>query len=210
MKKKVIGLIDSGSGNIGSIKKSISNTIENKPYQLKVIKTKKDFNDVDKIILPGQGAFATLINNLHKKNLYNELLRLITELSVPYLGICVGMQILATYGYENKKIKGLDIIKGEIVKFKKKNLIIPHMGWNSIKIKNPNIVFDQKIDLQDFYFVHSYYFKDVDMKNVTATTKYSINFPSIVNKGNIYGVQFHPEKSHKVGGKIIQNFIFKS
>jgi len=210
LKKKVIGLIDSGSGNIGSIKKSISNTIENKPYQLKVIKTKKDFNDVDKIILPGQGAFATLINNLHKKNLYNELLRLITELSVPYLGICVGMQILATYGYENKKIKGLDIIKGEIVKFKKKNLIIPHMGWNSIKIKNPNIVFDQKIDLQDFYFVHSYYFKDVDMKNVTATTKYSINFPSIVNKGNIYGVQFHPEKSHKVGGKIIQNFIFKS
>ncbi|MDC0861849.1 imidazole glycerol phosphate synthase subunit HisH [Alphaproteobacteria bacterium] len=210
MKKKVIGLIDSGSGNIGSIKKSILNTIENKPYQLKVVKTKKDFNGVDKIILPGQGAFATLINNLHKKNLYNELLILITKLSVPYLGICVGMQILATYGHENKKIKGLDIIKGEIVKFKKKNMIIPHMGWNSIKIKNPNIIFDQRTDLQDFYFVHSYYFKGVSTKNVTATTRYNINFPSAVHKGNIYGVQFHPEKSHKAGCKIIKNFIFKS
>ena len=210
MKKKVIGLIDSGSGNIGSIKKSISNTIENKPYQLKVVKAKKDLSGVDKIILPGQGAFATLINNLHKKNLYNELLKLITELSVPYLGICVGMQILATYGHENKKIKGLDIIKGEIVKFKKKNMIIPHMGWNSIKIKKPNIVFDQRSNLQDFYFVHSYYFKGVNTKNVTATTKYNINFPSVIHKGNIYGVQFHPEKSHKAGGKIIKNFIFKS
>ena len=111
MKKKVIGLIDSGSGNIGSIKKAISNIIENKPYQLKIIKAKKDFNYIDKIILPGQGAFATLMENLHKKNLYTQLLKLIKELSVPYLGICVGMQILATYGYENKKIKGLDIIK---------------------------------------------------------------------------------------------------
>ncbi len=210
MKKKVIGLIDSGSGNIGSIKKSISNTIKNKPYVLKVIKVRKDFDGIDKIILPGQGAFATLINNLHKKNLYKELLKLITELSVPYLGICVGMQILATYGYENKKIKGLDIIKGDIVKFKKKNLIIPHMGWNSIKIKNPNIVFDDTTDFQDFYFVHSYYFKGVKSKNVTATTKYSINFPSVVNKSNIYGVQFHPEKSHKAGSKIIKNFIFKA
>ena len=110
----------------------------------------------------------------------------------------------------NKKIKGLDIIKGEIVKFKKKNLIIPHMGWNTIKIKNTNIVFDQTTDLKDFYFVHSYYFKGVNSKNVTATTKYSNNFPSVVNIGNVYGVQFHPEKSHKEGSKIIKNFIFKS
>mgnify|MGYP006121729931 FL=1 len=89
-------------------------------------------------------------------------------------------------------------------------MIIPHMGWNSIKIKNPNIIFDQRTDLQDFYFVHSYYFKGVSTKNVTATTRYNINFPSAVHKGNIYGVQFHPEKSHKAGCKIIKNFIFKS
>ena len=91
MKKIVIGLIDSGSGNIGSIKKAILKTVKNKPFTLKIIKSKKDFKDVNKIILPGQGAFATLINNLHKKNLYKELLKLISEFSIPYLGICVGM-----------------------------------------------------------------------------------------------------------------------
>ena len=210
MKKIVIGLIDSGSGNIGSIKKAILKTVKNKPITLKIIKSKKDFKDVNKIILPGQGAFATLINNLHKKNLYKELLKLISEFSIPYLGICVGMQILATYGHENKKTKGLDIIGGDIVKFKKKDLIIPHMGWNNIHIKKPNKVFDNALDQKDVYFVHSFYFKSVEKKYITATSKYHHNFPSIVNKDNIYGVQFHPEKSHLVGMNIIKNFIFKA
>tara|TARA_B100000902_G_scaffold144900_1_gene142206 strand:- start:1228 stop:1863 length:636 start_codon:yes stop_codon:yes gene_type:complete len=211
LKKKVIGLIDSDSGNIGSIKKAILKSIVRKPYKLKIIRTKKDFINVDKIILPGQGAFATLINSLKKKKLYNELLKSITDLSLPYLGICVGMQILASYGHENKKIRGMNIIKGDIVKFSKKKLTIPHMGWNSISIKKENKVFKKKdLHLKDFYFVHSYYFKGVKKEDVTATTNYSINYPSIISKNNIYGVQFHPEKSHKIGFKIINNFILKS
>ena len=207
MKKIVIGLIDSGSGNIGSIKKAILKTVKNKPFTLKIIKSKKDFKDVNKIILPGQGAFATLINNLHKKNLYKELLKLISEFSIPYLGICVGMQILATYGHENKKIKGLDIIGGDIVKFKKKDLIIPHMGWNNIHIKKPNKVFDNALDQEDVYFVHSYKFVPDNEAYISSKTNYSEVIVASVEKDNLLGTQFHPEKSDSVGLKIIENFI---
>ena len=207
MKKIVIGLIDSGSGNIGSIKKAILKTVKNKPFTLKIIKSKKDFKDVNKIILPGQGAFATLINNLHKKDLYKELLKLISEFSIPYLGICVGMQILATYGHENKKIKGLDIIGGDIVKFKKKDLIIPHMGWNNIHIKKPNKVFDNALDQENVYFVHSYKFIPDDESHVSSKTSYSEEIIASVEKDNLFGTQFHPEKSDSVGLQIIKNFI---
>lgn len=210
MKKKVIGLIDSDSGNIGSIKKAILKIIESRHFSFKIIKEKKDFLNVDKIILPGQGAFATLINNLKNKGLYSQLNKSITELSLPYLGICVGMQILATYGYENKKVKGMNIIKGDIIKFSKKNLTIPHMGWNSVQIKKENKVFKKDLNHKDFYFVHSYYFQGVSKEEIIAVTKYNITYPSIVSKDNIYGVQFHPEKSHKIGYKIIKNFILNS
>ena len=119
------------------------------------------------------------------------------------------MQILATYGHENKKIKGLDIIGGDIVQPNKQVRIkIPHMGWNKVhQSKNHPMCLSED---KHFYFVHSFYFKSVEKKYITATTKYHHNFPSIVNKDNIYGVQFHPEKSHLAGMNIIKNFIFKA
>jgi glutamine amidotransferase len=209
LKKKIIGLVDGQSGNIGSIKKAIKDIIQDKPYQLKIIQSDFNPNAFAKIILPGQGAYATLISNLKKLKIYNPL-KTYLENNFSYLGICVGMQILSDVGYEEKTTKGMGIIQGEIKKFEKKNLIIPHMGWNSLQINNEDKILTSAFHEKDFYFVHSYIFERVKKSDVLATTKYGKNFPSVVKKGNVYGVQFHPEKSHKNGLKLIKNFILNS
>ena len=209
MKKKIIGLIDGQSGNIGSIKKAIIDIIKDKPYQLKIIQSQFEPNQFSKIVLPGQGAYTTLITNLKKLKIYNSL-KIYLENNFPYLGICVGMQILSDVGYEDKITKGFGIIHGEIKKFENKNLIIPHMGWNSLRVNKANKILKSTFNDKDFYFVHSYTFQKVKKSDVLATTKYGKSFPSVVNKGNIYGVQFHPEKSHKNGLKLIKNFILSS
>lgn len=209
MKKKIIGLVDGQSGNIGSIKKAIKDIIQDKPYQLKIIQSDFNPNAFAKIILPGQGAYATLISNLKKLKIYNPL-KTYLENNFSYLGICVGMQILSDVGYEEKTTKGMGIIQGEIKKFEKKNLIIPHMGWNSLQINNEDKILTSAFHEKDFYFVHSYIFERVKKSDVLATTKYGKNFPSVVKRGNVYGVQFHPEKSHKNGLKLIKNFILNS
>ena len=206
MKKKLIGLIDGQSGNIGSIKKAIKDIIIDKPYRLKVINENFSIEEFDKIILPGQGAYSTLVSNLKKLKIYKPLKQYLLNNS-SFLGICVGMQILSDKGYEDKVTNGLGIISGNVKKFKKKNLIVPHMGWNSINIKKNNSVINQRFNKKDFYFVHSYIYQNISKINVLATTYYGKNFPSIINKGNIYGVQFHPEKSHKYGVSLIRSFI---
>ena len=208
MKKKVLGLIDGQSGNIGSIKKAIRDLIKEKPYQLKVIQGSFIPNNFDKIILPGQGAFATLVSNLKKLKIINPL-RQYLESDKPYLGICVGMQILSDEGYEDQITKGLGIIPGKIKKFSNKKLIIPHMGWNTVSINKKDTIIKNSLNEKDFYFVHSYIYENINKENVLGLTTYGKKFPSIINKGNIYGVQFHPEKSHKNGLKLIKNFIMK-
>ena len=208
MKKKVLGLIDGQSGNIGSIKKAIRDLIKEKPYQLKVIQGSFIPNNFDKIILPGQGAFATLVANLKKLKIINPL-RQYLENDRPYLGICVGMQILSDEGYEDQITKGLGIISGKIKKFSNKKLIIPHMGWNTVSINKKDTIIKNNLNEKDFYFVHSYIYENINKENILGLTTYGKKFPSIINKGNIYGVQFHPEKSHKNGLKLIKNFIMK-
>ena len=208
MKKKVLGLIDGQSGNIGSIKKAIRDLIKEKPYQLKVIQGSFIPNNFDKIILPGQGAFATLVSNLKKLKIINPL-RQYLESDRPYLGICVGMQILSDEGYEDQITKGLGIIPGKIKKFSNKKLIIPHMGWNTVSINKKDTIIKNSLNEKDFYFVHSYIYENINKENILGLTTYGKKFPSIINKGNIYGVQFHPEKSHKNGLKLIKNFIMK-
>ena len=209
MKKKVIGLIDGQSGNIGSINKAIKEIIKGRPYQLKIIRGEFDYSLFNKIILPGQGAYATLISNLKKLKIYKPL-KTYLENNCSYLGICVGMQILSDQGHEDKITRGLGIIAGEIKKFKSKKLIIPHMGWNSIRLKKEDSIITNNLDNKDFYFVHSYVFQNIKKSNVLANTHYGKKFPSIIKKGNIYGVQFHPEKSHKYGLNLIKNYILKS
>ena len=209
MKKKILGLIDGQSGNIGSIKKAVKDLIREKPYQLKVIKGNFNPNSFDKIILPGQGAFATLMSNLKKLKILNPLKQYLQN-NKPYLGICVGMQILSDEGHEDQIVKGLSVISGKIKKFSNKKLIIPHMGWNTVLICKKDRIIKNNLNEKDFYFVHSYVYENIKKENILGLTNYGKNFPSIVNKGNIYGVQFHPEKSHKNGLKLIKNFIMKS
>ena len=209
MKKKVLGLIDGQSGNIGSIKKAIKDLINEKPYQLKIIQGNFNPNNFDKIILPGQGAYATLISNLKKLKIIHPLKQYLDD-NKSYLGICVGMQILSDEGHEDKITKGLGIISGKIKKFSNKKLIIPHMGWNTIRVNKADPIVKKNLNEKDFYFVHSYIYENINKENILGLTMYGKNFPSIINKGNIYGVQFHPEKSHKNGLKLIKNFIMKS
>ena len=209
MKKKVLGLIDGQSGNIGSIKKAIKDLINEKPYQLKIIQGNFNPNNFDKIILPGHGAYATLISNLKKLKIIRPLKQYLDD-NKSYLGICVGMQILSDEGHEDKITKGLGIISGKIKKFSNKKLIIPHMGWNTISVNKADPIVKKNLNEKDFYFVHSYIYENINKENILGLTMYGKNFPSIINKGNIYGVQFHPEKSHKNGLKLIKNFIMKS
>ena len=209
MKKKVLGLIDGQSGNIGSIKKAIKDLINEKPYQLKIIQGNFNPNNFDKIILPGQGAYATLISNLKKLKIIRPLKQYLDD-NKSYLGICVGMQILSDEGHEDQITKGLGIISGKIKKFSNKKLIIPHMGWNTISVNKADPIVKKNFNEKDFYFVHSYIYENINKENILGLTTYGKNFPSIINKGNIYGVQFHPEKSHKNGLKLIKNFIMKS
>ena len=209
MKKKVIGLIDGQSGNIGSIKKAIKDLINEKPYQLKIIQGNFNPNNFDKIILPGQGAYATLISNLIKLKIIRPLKQYLDD-NKSYLGICVGMQILSDEGHEDQITKGLGVISGKIKKFSNKKLIIPHMGWNTIRVNKADPIVKKNLNEKDFYFVHSYIYENINKENILGLTTYGKNFPSIINKGNIYGVQFHPEKSHKNGLKLIKNFIMKS
>jgi len=209
LKKKVLGLIDGQSGNIGSIKKAIKDLINEKPYQLKIIQGNFNPNNFDKIILPGQGAYATLISNLKKLKIIHPLKQYLDN-NKSYLGICVGMQILSDEGHEDQITKGLGIISGKIKKFSNKKLIIPHMGWNTIRVNKADPIVKKNLNEKDFYFVHSYIYENINKENILGLTTYGKNFPSIINKGNIYGVQFHPEKSHKNGLKLIKNFIMKS
>ena len=124
-------------------------------------------------------------------------------------GICVGMQILSTYGYEHGISNGLDIIKGEILRMDEHGceLKLPHIGWNNIKVLNKNLLTENLNNEDNFYFVNSYSFKTVNSNELIATTSYGIEFPSIINKQNVFGTQFHPEKSSKAGIQILKNFI---
>ena len=164
----------------------------------------------DKIVLPGVGAFKDGMKHLEELNLIEILKDEVIIKKKPFLGVCLGMQLIATKSYENGETDGLGWIDAEVVKFDftklDKKLKIPHVGWNNVLLKNKNILFDNVANNSDFYFVHSYHFKTLE-NIVSSNTDYGFDFVSSVNKDNIYAFQFHPEKSQSVGLKIIENFI---
>ena len=208
-------IIDYGSGNIKSVYNSVKKTLQNlnKYFVLKVSNNLSEIKKADKIILPGVGSFDQCMNRIIKINDLVETLndQVITKRK-PFLGICVGMQILADYGFENHKTKGLSWIDGDVKSLKKSRFVtqdlkIPHMGWNNLSINKKNNLFDNINDEDQFYFVHSYFFDIKQKKNIICNTKYGIDIPAIINKDNIFGFQFHPEKSGQSGLKILYNWL---
>lgn len=199
--KNMIAVVDYGMGNL----KSVQNAAVVLEKRVVVTDSKATLKKAKKIIFPGVGHFGQTIYELKKRGLFAVLKDRIKE-GVPFLGICVGMQVLFSQSQEAKGVKGLDVIKGEVKKFKTKSLIVPHMGWNQIKIKN-NKLFRGIRDGSFFYFVHSYYCEPEEEQIILATTNYGIEFASSIHKDNIWAVQFHAEKSQKSGLKLFNNFL---
>jgi len=199
-----IAIVDYGMGNPGSTLNmlkylGIEGAITHDPQVIAKAK---------KIILPGVGAFDNGITNLKSSGLYDALEKKVLEDKVPILGICLGMQLM-TLGSEEGNLGGFGWIDAHTRRFisdKTKNIKVPHIGWNRVNAVNGNPITHQIDEQSKFYFVHSYHVICNDRKNAVATTRYGITFDSMFAKENVYGCQFHPEKSHKHGMKIFENF----
>jgi len=208
MELKVV-IIDYGLGNIRSAKKSVvaAMHLNNLKGSVSLSSNFEAIKGASHIILPGQGAFGSCINGLESLDgMIEELNNQVIIKKKPIFGICVGMQLFANKSLEKGTHKGLGWIEGEILKLPSKNLILPHMGWNGIEIEKNHFVFDG-LSLKNFYFVHSYYFNIVNKQNILASASYGIKFPALISKDNIYGAQFHPEKSSDSGIKLLNNFL---
>ena len=204
-----VTIVDYSSGNISSVINSFKEVAQNKA----TIEVTSDLNKIkssDKIVLPGQGSFKSCVDALKK---INGLTDTLNEFAIndkkPLLGICVGLQMFADVGYEETETKGLGWISGKVSKIDNQNgkFKLPHIGWNQISILKDSKIFKEVENNSHMYFVHSYEFIPSDSNFISATTDYSTKVVCSVEKENIFGTQFHPEKSDKIGLKIIDNFI---
>ncbi len=203
----MIAVVDYGMGNLRSVQKAL----ENVGYNVLVTSSPQQILDARSLVLPGVGAFKDCIHNLKKLNLIEPILKSIKN-GKPFLGICLGLQILFTESEEFGKSLGLNLVKGGVVRFSGGDnaahlrLKVPHMGWNAISIKRNLPLFSGIEDGSFFYFVHSYYVVPDDKDIVATTTSYGIEFVSCIQKENIFACQFHPEKSQQVGLQLLKNF----
>jgi len=201
MKNPKVCILDYGSGNVASV----YNLLNRLNYNVKISNLTKDIQSASHLILPGVGAFGESIEKI-RANISIDLLH--NEVKVqkkPFLGICVGMQVLADKGFEFGEKDGLGWIEGTVEKLNAK--VLPHVGWNNIEIKKQSPIFSNLKNFKDFYFVNSYAFKVSNKSNIISVTQYGNSFCSAVQKNNIFGVQFHPEKSQRAGELIINNFL---
>ena len=202
---KNIAVIDYGMSNLHSVLKSFKKVI-NKDYKLSIAYSSKDIKDASILVLPGQGAANSCLEKLAsdfpdlKKHIMNK----------PFLGICLGFQILFEKSYENGGVNCLSMIDGDVKDFRnsiKNNMKVPHMGWNKVKQKYNHILWKNIPDKSFFYFVHSYYAQANNEFNIFSDSDYEINFTTSILKDNIFACQFHPEKSSKYGLQLLSNFI---
>jgi glutamine amidotransferase len=200
----MIAIIDFDMGNLGSI----HNMLSRLGFDSEITSDLDRIRDAEKLILPGVGAFDMAMANLAERGMIPVLNDLVLKRKVTVLGICLGMQLLS-HRSEEGKIPGLGWIDAETIRFKfdpEQNLRIPHMGWNTVDIQQESCLFKDMHEKPRFYFVHTYHVKCESEETVLTTTHYGFDFTSSIVKDNVYGAQFHPEKSHKFGMKILQNF----
>jgi glutamine amidotransferase len=204
----MIVIVDYGMGNLRSVEKAAQFLGKN----VKVTESANLIKKAKKIIFPGVGHFGKAVKELKKRRIFKVLRGKIKD-GIPFLGICLGMQLLLEESEEAKGLEGLAVIKGRVKKFKAKNLVIPHMGWNRVNFEFRISNFEFKKIFTDiknnsyFYFAHSYYCQPKDKETVLASTGYGMEFASALHKDNIWGVQFHPEKSQELGLALFDNFL---
>jgi len=200
----MISIINYGVGNLTSI----LNMFKHLGLKAQITNERTKIDQSDKLLLPGIGHFDTCMKNFNDSGLRAVVEKKVFEDKIPTLGICVGAQMM-TYGSDEGQEKGLNWIEGKTIKFNSLNLPhlkIPHIGWGDISIVEPNVLFNDLPEPSRFYFAHSYHFELKNYSNIIATSNYGYNFHCAFQTENIFGVQFHPEKSHKFGMKVLTNF----
>jgi glutamine amidotransferase len=198
----MIGIIDYGAGNLRSVGKALEYLGEIP----KITNDPKEIANFEAIILPGVGSFGAAMESIKRQKLDKPIIDA-AKSGIPLLGICLGMQLFYEKSYEDGYFDGLGLLEGEIIKFASETLKIPQMGWNSLELNKLDQLGDGISQNEYVYFVHSYYAKPKDWDEVIYYTDYGIKVPAIVRKGNIIGMQFHPEKSSTTGFKLLKNFI---
>lgn len=201
--KKLVLILDYGSGNV----KSVLNICKYLDDNSLISNNIEDIKNSSHIILPGVGSFKASMDKIKKNIPIEEIMNEIINKKKPILGICVGMQVLANIGYEFEEYSGLGLIDGSVKKLETNKYPLPHIGWNNVDVKKNNILFKKLEENNSFYFVHSFAFIAKNSANVIGSSVYEKKFVSAIQKENIFGVQFHPEKSQKCGIQLLKNFI---
>ncbi|HEY8875147.1 MAG TPA: imidazole glycerol phosphate synthase subunit HisH [Desulfosporosinus sp.] len=196
----MIGIVDYGRGNLRSVEKAL----EKVGFEATIMTSPEDLDRVDGLILPGVGAFADAMEALNSGG-WTLPITQFARSGRPFLGICLGMQVLFEFGEEHGVHAGLGLLEGRVVKFPPGGKI-PHMGWNSLKLEQPSRLLEGIPNESYFYFVHSYYVLPSDQRDIIASSDYGVVFPAVVGKDNVWGTQFHPEKSSPWGLQILTNF----
>ena len=197
----MIVVVDYGMGNLRSVAKALTKV----GAKVKVSAQPADIRKAKKIVLPGVGAFGDAVQELKKRGLFYPTIKEVKN-GKPFLGICLGMQLLFEKSSENPRVKGLCLVKGSVKRFSKK-VKIPQIGWNQVRVRKGSPLFKGITNNSYMYFCHSYYVVPKDKKVVAAKTHYNVYFTSVIHNKNIFGVQFHPEKSQELGLKVLRNFV---
>lgn len=204
----MIAIVDYGMGNLRSVEKAF----ERLGFDVKVTDNPNEVRNADKLVLPGVGAFQDAMDGLRHRGFIEPIVNWVRS-GKPFLGICLGLQLLFSKGYEDGEHEGLDIIPGKVIRFKFSEdgipgkLKVPHMGWNQISFRKENIPILKNVPCNAYmYFVHSYYVCPVDEGVIATETEYGVRFTSMIWRNNIFATQFHPEKSQECGLTILKNF----